>query len=894
MNFHIPPSDLPTALVLFSRQADLQVVSAADQVSQWMTAGVDGRYTPAQALAMLLTSTGLEYRITATGVVTIGHFSPSLSIANPEAVASRLTASTGAGAPDPAATDPPAANPVASDAAVPGAVAPAAAAPDAATTAQTSAAADTLQEVVVTAERRATDIQTTPISVVAVSGDQLTTTHIADINSLNQVSPSLLIYNTGQASTADIRGIGNSNQGGIEQPGVLIVRDGLPDTSEGFGENIPFYDIADVEVLRGPQGTFAGDNSTGGAIMINSQNPDFGGYSGYVNAQVATYSDQRFQGAVNLPVSDTLAMRFAFNEETQGSFFHDLTTQVDGPNENGANIPGTTDAYSVSAVKTVNDPGHIDNRDGRLSFLWKPSNNFQSLTKLEFAASDGGGIPEQPDVNNFAPLGPGLPCPKGEGTAPNCHGTYALGYSGSPYVLNNWNTNLVYYTNTDAYSEQLQYTLPSNIQLRLVAGDQNIYLSEEASTSDDSLDVGSYSVEPQVYHVYSTEFDAVSPSMGPFSWIAGASWIYNDNQKVSYSVNTASPYSPTAPATGGFIDGNYIWQRSEGVFGQVSWQFTPTLQLVAGAREGWDTEPAKGCSITARPGLSTIINCNIYPPVDRVPTGKLDLNWTPLPGQFFYAFVARGYKPGEENLGPEQGTHYEWVNDYELGWKGRLAGGHVTTQLGGYYMQYYDLIEAIFNRAAPSSTADGNVPYSNVKGIEFSMQAQAAGFALNVSAAVNKSVLGPLVDAATYKFPVGYGTTPQCAPGVTPLPGNTNCTNYTPYIVTLSGEALPYAPEFTANASIQYTFRVGDVSLQPRVTDAYMSTSYASLFQSDNYFQMPSHSLYGANLSLIVGPWTLTAYGTNLANKLYLQNISASGELYGNSRQVGLTLNRTF
>src|SRR6185437_7060493 len=75
--FDIPASDLPAALVLFSRQAHLQVVSAADEVSQWMTPGVDGRYTAERALAMLLKATDLGYRITATGVVTIGHFSSS-------------------------------------------------------------------------------------------------------------------------------------------------------------------------------------------------------------------------------------------------------------------------------------------------------------------------------------------------------------------------------------------------------------------------------------------------------------------------------------------------------------------------------------------------------------------------------------------------------------------------------------------------------------------------------------------------------------------------------------------------------------------------------------------------------------------------------------------------
>ena len=138
------------------------------------------------------------------------------------------------------------------------------------------------------------------------------------------MSPNLLIYNNGMSSTADIRGVGNSNQGGDETPGVAIIRDGLPNNTSGFGENTPYFDIADVEVLRGPQGTFTGGNSTGGAIDINSAESQLQGrqWLRQTPSWLRTVM-QKFQGAVNLPVSDTLAMRLAFNEETRSSFFHD-------------------------------------------------------------------------------------------------------------------------------------------------------------------------------------------------------------------------------------------------------------------------------------------------------------------------------------------------------------------------------------------------------------------------------------------------------------------------------------------------------------------------------------------------------------------------------------------
>lgn len=766
------------------------------------------------------------------------------------------------------------------------------------------ATGDQLQEVVVTAERRATDLQTTAISMVAVSGEQLQTTQITDINSLNQVSANLVIYTTGATSTADIRGVGNSNQGGIEQPGVLIVRDGLPNTEEGAGENQPYYDIADVEVLRGPQGTFTGDNSTGGAIDINSQNPNFSGINGYVDAQVATYSEQRVNGAVNLPVTDTLALRLAFNEETRNSFFYDIYTAVDGPYEAGPylcngpapclGVTGIGPTYPVSD-KTAHDPGNVDNKDVRLGILWKPTNAFQSLTKIELDHEDSNGIPTQPDIYSFSPLAPGLPCPKGEGTAPNCHSIYYPGYSGSPYILNNWaSAMLLWDDDVNSFSEQLQYTLPDGIQLRLIGGDQEIADNTVTSTSSDAANVGSYSNGLNQFHVYSGEFDALSPTTGAFSWIAGLSYNYNSEQQASYSVNVNTPYSVTAPAYGFWIDGQNIWEQSHGVFGQISWQFTHDLQLVVGAREGWDSEIALGGMATYRPnGQSPIVNSNQPtngPVSDRVPSGKVDLNWTPLPGQFFYAFFARGYKPGEENLGVEPTAHYEWVNDYEVGWKGRLADGHVLTQLGGYYMQYYDMIYGIFNKQVPTATSDANIPYSNLKGIEFSMQSQIARFGVNLSAAYNKSTLGPLVNAATYKFPAGVGITPQCAPGVTPNATNSNCTDYTPYLVQLGGESLPYSPDFTANVSLQYSIPLGGMYVVPRVTYAYASKTYSSIFQSDDYYLLPAHGLLGAYLDWTAGPWTTTLYGTNLANTVYLQGTG----YYGNPRQLGLEVHRGF
>ncbi|HTT04487.1 MAG TPA: TonB-dependent receptor [Steroidobacteraceae bacterium] len=755
------------------------------------------------------------------------------------------------------------------------------------TTAQTGADAGTLQEVVVTAERRAEDIQTTPISVVAVSGDQLQAQQISSVQSLQQVAPNLTVTNGGTTQYVNIRGIGYSPVGGDGQNGIAMVHDGLSNNEDGVGLNVPYYDIADVEVLRGPQGTFAGVNSTGGAIEVTSADPNFRGVNGYATAQVATYSDTRFQGAVNLPASDTVALRLALNEETSGSYFYDEGAEEDGPDLGGPHfLPGS----GPTSTKTIIDPGNIDNRDARLGVLWKPTNNFQSLTKIEIDNQDSQGVPAQPNINSFAPL-PGQPCPKGEGTAPVCHNLYYPGYSGSPYVLNNWDTGLLDDQSIDFYGEELRYTLPNDVVLRSMTGDQEINVYTNSSSTNDAINYG-YTYATQTVHTYSEELDAISPTTGKFSWIAGAAWAFNREEFTSFGENYGPPYTPAAPDIT-LWNREFLWIKTEGLFGQMTWQFTPTLQLLVGVRENWDQEPshAGGLVLALPPPYHSVLTSNSIGWKDSfTPTGKVGLNWTPVPGQFFYVFWARGYKPGENNQGSTPPANKETTHDYEFGWKGTLAGGHVLTQVGGYYTQYYSMIETIFDPENATSSAGSNIPFSIIKGIEASMQSHVGHFGLNVSTALNKSILGPLIDAETYKFPSTYGITNQCVPGQVPNATNSNCTNYNPYLLSLSGEELPFAPLFTANASIQYEIPLGAMSLVPRVVYAYQAKSYSSLFQSDNYFLLPAHSVWSGYLDWNAGRWTATAYATNLANAVYLNGPG----LYSNPRQIGLQVNATF
>ena len=180
----------------------------------------------------------------------------------------------------------------------------------------------------VTAERRSEDVMRTPISADVLSGADLQSKGVLKVDDLQFVSPAVTINNFGQGIDFNIRGIGKGEHNSQTLTGVITYRDGVP-TFPGYLTEEPYYDIASIEILRGPQGTFVGQNATGGAVFANSNNPVIGGdYNGYGFAQYGNYNDINLQGALNIPISDTLAIRIAAFGETRDSFYsiQDRTT----------------------------------------------------------------------------------------------------------------------------------------------------------------------------------------------------------------------------------------------------------------------------------------------------------------------------------------------------------------------------------------------------------------------------------------------------------------------------------------------------------------------------------------------------------------------------------------
>ncbi len=805
-----------------------------------------------------------------------------------------------------------------------------------------AAAGGALQEVVVTAERRATNLQTTPISVEALSQDQLTQEDMTRVKNLQLYTPSLSILDDGLYQAPNIRGIGNQAIIPNVTTGVAFLMDGLF-SPEPHGLDEPFYDVQDVETLRGPQGTFVGYSSTGGAIEVTSQNPNFRGTNGYIELKAGNFTDKAVDGASNFTLSDTFAVRLAFNEEQMNSFYRDNGARV---------IPGE--------AEPIQDPGSTDNKDMRLSMLWKPSSSFQALGKFDYNSSNDGGDPANVNQTPYD-VPAGTVCPFGSPTLAGPHGTticHAADYiysSHDPFVLNwgpqayllpelghpYWNYRL---------GLHLDYYFADGIDLRSLSGwqqtqydtygnansvPQTVNYSVPTTVSPTGTLSQTFNSEGASYQwipkddYTSEEIDLISPTTGPLfsklNWITGATWFYRDTGVAGYSVNTSPPlYSFETPSVTGSNTENL--NKIAGVFGQISWQMTQTLQWQVGARENWDNNPTRATvSETAVPG-NTVPTLHITPTTpdvgcspnlpyrtglgfvpsptgyycapaidqtlafeDKATTGKVDLNWTPAQGQFFYAFFARGYKAGGAQLGAPD-FQPEHVNDWEVGWNGTY-GNWLTTHLGGYYMIYQSMQQDVLTTATLTGGASvTNIGSSTLDGLEAQMTARVGGLGINFNASFEHTSLGAINDIVT-----SYELPPTARGGECGLPGVSaaECFDYYHYAARLSGEQDVYSPKAQGTIGLDYRFNVLGGVLDPQVLFSYTGGQYASLFEIPYYYVGARH-VWNASLNYDVNQWNAELYVNNFTNQVYVDGDTGASVYYGAPLQIGVRVRRDF
>jgi iron complex outermembrane recepter protein len=813
-----------------------------------------------------------------------------------------------------------------------------------------------LEEVIVTAERREASELTTAISVEVFTPQQLALDKLQTVEDLQAMTPNLSVNYQGFAIQAvNIRGIGNAVGNPNIQPGVAVMQDGMI-----MGETVviqqAFLDIESIEVLRGPQGTFVGQASTGGAVRINSARPNFDGINGWVEGRMGDYRDYKLSGAVNLPLSENVSTRFAFSNETRDSFY----------NNSFAAASGTQPYFKVGP-----QPGNTDNQNFRASILWQPSDQFSVLGRAEFNQNrSDADAPYQPNLKSFQSpfhdpadlLGPR-----------SRYSEYAVGSERTdPYTLaydvrDNFSEAV-----SNRFSLEVSKVFDNGIEFRSESGYQDNDLRNAADLDSTRANANRWlnNVGPDNDY-YNQNFLLLSPEGERLSWLIGASWYhrftpvqiaiqdnncgYISGSEGSFSASVPCPLTPTAlPATLVLIDSDTI-QRHAGLYGQLIWEVSDTLELEFGARQSYDNNindiaitvgvldlpvPFQGapCPNTAAeavlsgyaPTAADRARYACIPAVsdgtggglvskfkEHEPTYKIGLNWMPGDEHFIYVFYSRGYKSG----GVDSGLRFEneIVDDYEFGYKGTLADGRLQIQAGVFYMDYQAMQQQGFlvrDSSDPIPTSDDNAIFnigdSTIEGIEIDLNSRFGGLGLSMGVGYTSSDLGNIVTydqrfLSSTELEIGTSGqwAPQCVAGETPVPGGgpggtPTCFDYvnSAGAVSLQSAENLFSPELSYNFSVDYTFDLSNGAvIRPRISYSYADASFSSLFQTDDYFKTEDRELVNASISYERDEWSAHLYCTNCADEIFISTVTTGDNsriIYNAPRQVGVRFRYDF
>ena len=752
--------------------------------------------------------------------------------------------------------------------AVPPASAASAAAPDAA-----------LQEVVVTATKRTTTLQTTPLAVTAVNAAQLDKAHVQTIADLVHLAPSFQATTEGDHGviTMTMRGIGNdSAKTEYADPEVALFVDGIY-APRAEGAAALLFDMDSIEVLRGPQGTLWGRNSTVGAVNMQTAKAELGENFGNVQAGLGSYDRMGARGAFNLALTDTFAIRAAFVHEQHDGYVDYQKPVLPSVTDQQAAYTAWMQQQTASAIAAGNaaptfkpfapiDPNTFvqggpkydaqDQSAARLSFIWKPTRDLTWNASYEKFLDRG-----TPNMNLMQDPRPG-------------EKFWSALISVAPYLDRNVNT----------YRSRIDWNLSDYLTLNYTAGYSDFKGSGDFDQSGGATVPTSFSSGATVqedrtnwshYKNYSHELQLQSQGKHAIDWILGAYYAAEDNS-IRFDI----------PIANGTQEGNMGWQgsfiqpketvASEAAFGQVTWNLTDALHLTGGARythddrknEGginWgvgsnNTYPIDPGSNPADLGYSASHNDGHYTGNKATWLGRV--NYELNKDSMVYGSVSTGYKSGGLQDG---GVPYkpETLTNYEVGSKNTLFGGSVHFNNSLYYEDFKD-----FQFSAPVTNADGShslvttsAQGAKVYGAESELTAKVTpDDLLQLSLAYTHTRLGFLMAGSN-----DYAL-PAC-----PTDPKINCLNVT-------GHRLPHSPTGSMQLGYEHTFRFADGSrLAPRVNLHYESASYLSVFNEGAPDTQKAYSRTDLGLRYDAAKqWWVDAYVQNVEDGRIKTNAQSS------------------
>lgn len=524
-----------------------------------------------------------------------------------------------------------------------------------------------LQDIVVTAERRTQSLQKVPISATVLTGDDLQEKGVANLGDIQQVAPSVAINTYNRSTFINIRGVGIAQSAPTSSTGVAYYIDGVFIPNEQY-IGFSFFDFSSVEVLRGPQGTLTGQNSTGGALYVRTPDPDFSRLSGYIEETVGNYEQFRTIGAVNVPISSNVALRVAGIYDKRDSFSKQIGTSPSNP--------GNVDFYAFRSNLLIEPSSSLG-----INLRWEHFNNDSdnnAVTNRTLLPTVGPRVVKEDAISFLRNVGN------------RYSGEVRLDLSDAV----RWRTNISY---QDAYTRDQ------------ADGDR----TDTALPRPPASNTGRVSLIDTTHKIFIAETNLLSTGNAPLQWVAGAFYMHGDvgldqrrdnNNTVTFVSSTSTILADATNTT-------------KAGFGQINYKPSDAIEFIVGARYSEDKQ------VYTRNGATDVQKS------DKL-TGRIAVNFYPTENVTLYATASRGYKAGGVNLstgvapfGPEENTVYE------LGFKTSLLDRHLRVNGDVFYSDYKDIqFSSLFNGLPVTQ----NAASARSKGAELEVTGQFDALAFNM------------------------------------------------------------------------------------------------------------------------------------------------------------------
>jgi outer membrane receptor protein involved in Fe transport len=722
-----------------------------------------------------------------------------------------------------------------------------------------SAATDSggLAEITVTAERFISTIQNTPISISALSGDQLAAAGLTRIQDIAHEIPGLSMRTAGPGITEyEARGLASN---GGAAPTVGFYLDEIPLSPPAVSQSgkvvidPDLYDVERVEVLRGPQGTLYGSGSMGGTIKVITNQPKLGIFEGSVQG-TGSYTDGGGgnYGAnfmLNVPLGDKLALRIVLSDLYRSGWIDNktvtpfplgdtLTTHIRGDVEN---------APVTNVFRNANDE---QLSGGRISLLYKPSDDLsilataftQNLHLGGYDLLDGSPNSASPSRVSDAHF-EAFPLREGVRDDISIFGLTV-------------NANLGFADLTSATSDW------GRLGVQTQDASESIYVANGGTTPFTTVP---YS-ERDPSHQFSQELRLTSHDSGGLHWVAGAffSDLHSVWNEIGFSPVNATPAVPDGSY---FISWNDYGVRQTALFGDGSYKLTEQWKLSAGVR--WYTYKSHQDEYSwgyDGPNATPPANSQITKASDKGFNPRINLSYAPTQDLTTYATVSKGFRPGGANqiLPPptsppfcqagalQFGPDAAW--NYEIGEKAKLFDNWLTINSDVYYIKWTGIQQVItlpcgyqfYNNAGDGRSFGPELEINAKLSNEWSASLSGAW--------TDAKITHP--NAAYTSFLTNVAFFPD---GVT-RPCNTSSTCTAPIMNVVKD---------TASLSVTYSKTVmSDYQLSARIADAFVGPSYDVAYYFG--YKLPSYNLANARVGLAHGDWSANLFVDNLTNKVAL------------------------